>query len=150
MCFANFIKDAYNLPGFENKIKDPSNYHLDKDILQANVPKSERIYSKYTCQFIHITDNTAMKAIDHHDKSKYYGVRKISNSSYEARIVVDCKEYTLGTFDTEEMAAAAYNNARLYLSKNNMIKLLNDVKYIPPDELIKYNKTAKQMMEIIK
>jgi hypothetical protein len=37
------------IPGWQYKVLDPYNYHLDKDLLQINLPYNEREYSKNTC-----------------------------------------------------------------------------------------------------
>lgn len=63
-CFATFMNDAQALPNFNQKIKDPNNYQLDKDYLQQNVPKYMKVYSKDTCVWLHISDNNNIKNID--------------------------------------------------------------------------------------
>lgn len=45
--------------------------------------------------------------------NKLKGVRQSSSGKYTSRITVNCKEIYLGSFNTKEEAAIAYNNAAL-------------------------------------
>jgi hypothetical protein len=47
--YENFKFDVQMIPGWQYKVLDPYNYHLDKDLLQINLPYNEREYSKNTC-----------------------------------------------------------------------------------------------------
>ena len=44
--FGNFFEDAKTLPGYENKLREPTMYNLDKDYLQQDVPDNQKVYSK--------------------------------------------------------------------------------------------------------
>lgn len=55
--FANFIYDVQRIPGYNKFIMNPSDYNLDKDFLQYNIPHIHRIYSPETCIWMHKKDN---------------------------------------------------------------------------------------------
>jgi hypothetical protein len=112
-CFANFVRDLPLIYGYADyyNSKDKSKFALDKDILQRNIPREQRIYSVNTCVFAKSCDNSRMSRVT--DKSKtssnYYGVYRNKNGSYQSSINVDKKKYFLGTYDDEVAAATVYN-----------------------------------------
>jgi len=61
-CFANFYEDYRHLPGYQNYIGDVlgATYHLDKDLLQYNLSKDQRVYSPETCVIIKGSTNSAL------------------------------------------------------------------------------------------
>ena len=61
--FSNFVEDIKLLPGYNEWFEDHS-YQLDKDLLQANIPKHKRIYSPETCCFVKYIDNMNARTID--------------------------------------------------------------------------------------
>ena len=145
--FSNFFEDAKLLPGYENKLMYPSIYCLDKDYLQRNIPKEQRIYSKDTCMWISKYDNITLMNREN-STSEYYGVTKRYNKYYAqySNIIIDA-------FSDPIAAANAYN---YYYEKHCMnsplhtIHILNDVPYMPPTEFIKYNTNPKEMCKIVK
>ena len=145
--FNNFFEDAKLLPGYENKLMYPSIYCLDKDYLQRNLPKEQRIYSKDTCIWLSKYDNIILMGREN-STSEYYGVTKHYNK-YIARY----SHNEIGKFSNPIAAANAYN---CYYEKHCMndplhtIHILNDVPYMPPTEFIKYNTNPKVMCEIVK
>lgn len=48
-CFDNFLKDIYELDGYNEELFNNKNLSLDKDKKQIHLEKSKRIYSKETC-----------------------------------------------------------------------------------------------------
>lgn len=78
-CFEYFIYDCQFLLNYDKFIQNPSMYHLDKDYLQQNIPKEQRVYSKDTCVFLNKYDNINLMAIENKYKasSKYFGVKKM-------------------------------------------------------------------------
>ena len=89
--------------------------NLDKDLLQQNIPKSQRIYSKDTCCFISMYENLQLMAMDNKDgcSSEYYGVYKIADGQYQSSIMINHEKHFLGTFQNELDAAYAYNQEAL-------------------------------------
>ena len=154
--FANFIEDVVKLPNYDKKLEDPS-YQLDKDELQQDVPKSERVYAPETCCFISPRNNIIRKYTD----SKLIGVTKRSRRAhppvYVSRVVIDNHIRHIGGFTNEIAAANAYRNMCKfygipYIDQNipymdpieiaasrtnqcNMVKIVNDG--ISIDEFIK-------------
>ena len=111
--FDYFLEDVVKLSGYQNMIDNPhTHYQLDKDTLQQGVPANRKIYSPETCTWIPAFENTIQSAIDNKNKykSKYYGVYPShGGNGYVARIKVNNKDELLGTYDSEEAAANAYN-----------------------------------------
>jgi len=129
--FYNFYLDAINLPGYINKLNDPLNYQLDKDYLQMNIPKSNRIYSKYTCIWINKIDNTIIMNRDKDTKLGYYGVI-YRDGYYRTRI----NNKTYGKFKDPKHAACLFNYIYPIYNKETDICIRNDVEMIPLLELL--------------
>lgn len=135
--FANFKHDAKLLPGYDNKLKYPEIYQLDKDYLQFHIPKNQRVYSKDTCIWISKYDNILLMNRDNPNSSGYYGVFYKDHSwcTYINGVIY-------GRFTIPEAAANLFNYIYPYIPKSefNNIQILNDVSYIPFEELSKYTK----------
>lgn len=149
-CFEYFLKDFPSLPGYNNYVKDPLSYCLDKDYLQLNIPKNERVYSKYTCILISYTDNSRIMVSENNKNasSKFIGVT-FEKGIYRACITINGKKKSLGEFTNEIAAANAYNMALKTYTNTSIMSLYNDVPYMSPAEIIKYNNSAKEMIKII-
>ena len=113
LMFENFLRDLPSLPGYFEYIKNPSKYNLDKDYKQQGIPKNQRVYSVETCMFISIGDNELIRAMDNkvngNCSSKYCGVRKRPNGSFESFILYNSNRIFIGAFNNEIAAANAYN-----------------------------------------
>ena len=149
LCFENFINDFKYLPGYDDYIKNPLLYTLDKDILQSNIPKNKRVYSKYTCTLILRSDNTRIKILEQCENNNYIGVYKNSYNNYRASITVNGTKIHLGIFSNEIAAANAYNYASNFYSNGNIV-MKNNVPYMPPQEFIKYNLNVKEVIRKVK
>ena len=57
--FSNFLEDATNLPGFNRDDIVYNRLQLDKDILQKDIFKYNKIYSKDTCCWATAVENNA-------------------------------------------------------------------------------------------
>ena len=142
LCYEYYLEDLPFVKGFDNYINNygSETYHLDKDLLQQNIPKSQRIYSKDTCCFITTRENTQLMSKDNKDgcSSKYYGVYKTKSGTYQSTIMVNNKKYFLGTFLNELDAAYAYNQEALKHPEtiHNLNKMPKH--YIPNDSRPKY------------
>ena len=153
LCAENFLNDFPTLPGYNEYVKNPSLYSLDKDYLQQNVPKGQRVYSKDTCILMLASDNSRMMVLENNinnpnKSSKYVGVWKNDNNRYVAEITVKGKKINLGHFSNEIAAANAYNFAANMYSNGNII-IQNDVPYMNPTEYIKYNCGAKIIARVV-
>lgn len=135
--FSKFKEDAKLLPGYYNKLKYPNEYQLDKDYLQFNVPKNKRIYSRNTCIWISKYDNIMIMNRDNPSSCGYYGVI-YKDHSYCTII----NGIIYGRFTIPEAAANLYNYIYPYIPKSefNNIQILNNVPYIPYEELSKYTR----------
>lgn len=144
-CFEYFVEDLPYIDGYENWIRNSKLFNIDKDLKQQHLPHNKRIYSLETCCFIQSSDNVAVARIDKRIKQNseitYIGVQKRSNITYEASMHVNGNKLNLGSYDTPELAAAAYNNMCKCMYKDRQI--INNVPYIDPEELDKYNKRTK-------
>lgn len=153
--FDIFYNDLKLLPQYEKWYRFPTLYNIDKDYIayKNNIPAECRYYSKETCMFLHYMDNTNLRTIEYRNlnknntlSSKYFGVDcRLSdgNKIYRPRLYIGNKERYFGSYNNEEVAAAVYNyhylQAHKILPRFELIPLLNDVPYIPPEEFIKYN-----------
>lgn len=143
--FENFLKDLPTLPiiGIPNPSFDLLDYQIDKDYMQMNIPKEQRVYSKDTCVLINARDNANLKLIDNSKfkVNNYYGVYKAGRFYYPT-IMHNGIKYNLGVYDNEIAAANAYNYYyKLLNSKNDCtIDTINDVPYMGIKEFSKYNK----------
>lgn len=149
--FENFKEDCKCLFQYDKFYINPYDYQLDKDYLQQNIPKNLRIYSPLTCIFISNRDNYNLRAIDyaktHNLTSKYFGVTKIGNSYLMG---ITCEGNKLELRFTNEIAAAnAYNYWFEKLHCYDLVRLHNDVPYMPPEEFVKYIVVPKTLCEII-
>lgn len=144
LCFEYFLEDIQLIDGYSNQVNSPGIYHLDKDLKQQNIPTEYKIYSLNTCCFINRSDNSVLAR---KSDNKYLGVRKIGINSYNSYLSVFGKYYNLGNYPSEELAAAAYNNAALFYNKNRTI--LNDVPYVCPEKLIQRSTKIKEICKII-
>ncbi len=60
--YANFVRDIKELEGYDKKLLNPSEYEIDKDFLQKNLPiGAHKVYSKETCMFIHKSLNNYLR-----------------------------------------------------------------------------------------
>ncbi len=136
LCCEYFLQDLPYIDGYDNWVKNKSLYHIDKDIKQRHIPMNQRVYSLETCCFIQACDNVVEARLEKNLKNdkKYIGVRKVRNK-FNAYISVNGCTHNIGTYETEELAAAAYNNAANYFYNNRIV--LNDVPYIDPITLSK-------------
>lgn len=145
LCFENFIVDLPFIDGYEECVNSPNIYQLDKDYKQYGMPKHLKVYSLETCCFMPVSENARIAQFEN-NANKYIGVTNLK-SSFSAHIVINNEKVYLGNFDTEELAAIAYNNALKYYYKNSYIK--NNVPDIQPENLIKMNNNPKVMCKII-
>lgn len=147
-----FIVDARTLDGFDKYYMRPYIYQLDKDYKQQMIPKNQRIYSRETCMFLYVQDNYNLRVIENMKEngteSNYFGVEVNSAGNYYARIKVNGHRLNIGTFNNP-IAANAFNYWELKFHDFELVPLLNNVPYMPPNEFIKYNVNVKEMMTLI-
>lgn len=146
-CFEYFIYDCQFLLNYDKFIQEPNNYQLDKDYLQQNIPKEQRVYSKDTCVFLNKYDNSNLMAIEtkHKHNNKYFGVHEEQNK-YRLQIMSDNKHIHLGMFDDEIAAANVYNVYSNIYNKAELVKLQNDVPYMSPSEIMQHT-SSKFMLD---
>jgi len=60
--YANFVRDIKSLQNYDKKLNNPSEFEIDKDFLQRNLPADvARVYSPETCMFLHRTLNNYLR-----------------------------------------------------------------------------------------
>lgn len=132
-CFEQFMIDAHFLPGYDNKLKYPEQYQLDKDYLQRDIPKNKRYYSKETCMWISKYDNIMLMGSE--SNTMYHGVM-FQYNTYYARF----HNKKLGRYNNIFAAANRYNHELSnYHNEFNNIKLFNDIPYMSLEEIEKYS-----------
>lgn len=134
LCFEYFLKDLPYIDNYSLWVKNPNLYHLDKDYKQRNSATVNKVYSLETCCFLHRCDNIALSDIN----NKYIGLEYLPNGKIRVRPVINGIKHYVGTFEDPIIAANAYNNFIKSNFGNDRI-VLNDVPYMPSNEVIKYN-----------
>ena len=144
----NFLIDARFIDGFNKFYQRPYLYELDKDYKQINIPKHQRLYSKNTCTFLYYQDNSNLRCIEN-KKDGYFGVEKTASGNYHARIKINNNRIDIGTFSNPIAAANAYNAFQLKFKNYELVPLLNNVPYMPPQEFVKYNMHVKEVVKVV-
>lgn len=147
--FDLFLEDVVNLPGYKDMIDNPHiKYQLDKDMLQQGIPTDQKVYSPTTCMWIPAYDNIIQSHIDSKDKrkSKYYGVQPSNGgNNYVARIKINNKTETIGTYTNESMAARSYDYSAIGCDR----PVLNNLPPMSPQEIAKYLARLRNMCSIV-
>lgn len=134
LCFEYFLEDLPYIENYNLWLENPNMYHLDKDYKQQNKNPCDKIYSLSTCCFLLKSDNVALSD----NNNKYIGLEYLPSGKVRVRPRINGIRYNVGTFDNYIAAANAYNNFMKY-NFNNAKIILNNVSYMPPNEVIKYN-----------
>lgn len=140
-CFEYYLEDVVTLEGFDKNLLEKGLIELDKDFLQINESKSNKLYSKETCMWVSKQLNCDVKFIELRERenmsSKYIGVCYLKKSgNWQVGISVNLKLRYIGTFSTEDSAGNAYN----YFSKKYQgdDRIINDCPYMSKEEWMKY------------
>ena len=150
LCYANYIEDIPNLPGYNDMINNPHiKYHLDKDILQQGIPSNQKVYSPETCMFVPAAENSYQVAIDHFNErgNNYFNVEKHYNA-YNVKLQINGVIRRIGRYKDPIIAANAANHARRIYG----LPILNiNIPYVSPEEVNALNirKVKKEMVKII-
>lgn len=145
--FGVFYNDIQYLPGYNMKLKYPDNYQLDKDYLQLHIPKSQRIYSKYTCMWLSKFDNISVMNYDNLNESCYPGViykDHIYSMKYNNRLY--------GRYTDPVAAANAYRHYFALANINNKfnnITLPVNFPIMSIEETMNYIKNPRTMCIIV-
>ena len=140
-CFEIFRNTLPQVPNYNLWLNNPSDYQLDKDILQANAPHNKKVYSVKTCMFVSSRDNTLEK---HHRKNLnstgYFGVFPNKSDNYFCRVNGD---YYF-TFDDVEAAASMYN--KVCRKRGYPEEYLNDLgeREMEMDEIMQHRLNGKR------
>ena len=140
LCFEFFLRDLPNIPNYNLWVNDPSNYNLDKDSLQPNVPTEMKIYAPETVMFMPVLQNT----LEANNRTKpnqtgYIGVTYDESSGmYSTQIACNGKKRVrFGTYDDPIAAASEYNRIgrKLGYSEENLNNLENEMDHM---EILKH------------
>ena len=149
--FGYFLEDIQTLPNFDKKCIYPNMYQLDKDYLQFNIPKSQRIYSKFTCIWISKIDNTILMNREKSNNKLPYFFVQYRDGGYFVRM----HNHFYGKYTIPE-AAANVVNYLLDLEDRNPnkipfrdIKFRNIVPYMSPEECMKYLMNPKELYTLL-
>ena len=141
-----FLNTVREVKQFNKYFYYPSNYSIDKDYLQQNVPKDKRFYSPITCIFLSNADNANMAAIEKGWNQRYFGiVEYTSKRANEQRYVVSFrakgKERYFGAYSNLAAALAVYKHWYMIYADYELIPLFNKntgVPYMSFEEAQKY------------
>lgn len=146
--YANFAEDFKKLNGYIDMINNPNiKYHLDKDILQQGIKTCDKIYSPVTCMLVPIHVNALQNSIDNNcNHSNSFTNVIYHHGAYDVRLQINGITYNIGRYIDEIIAANAANHAREFYG----LQKVNDVKFIPKNEVNKYNiRKPKEMCKIV-
>lgn len=144
--FDNYISDIMLVENFIYFYNFPQKFQLDKDYLQINIPKSQRIYGPGRCIFLSIYDNVNLAIKEKHISGNLYGIKELEKDKYSVSFSVDGSRINLGIYSNKIAAANAYNFYYKKYSKATLIQLLNEeIEYMPFEETQKYLITNKQI-----
>ena len=142
--FSIFAKDAKQLYNYEYKIRNPHNFHLDKDLLQQNIPINNRIYSRNTCIWMYGQDNISFGS-GYNYSTKYFGVYQCGENYYSC-ININGQNIYIGAFNNVIAAAYVYDN---YVKLYGYNLPLNNV-YMEPQNVRQYNICPKIVCKVVK
>lgn len=131
LCFEFFVEDVITIKGWENKISDWSNWHLDKDLIGNGF-----VYSKENCVWLHKNDNLARN-----ERTTYYTFKnEKTGEEYTTNNVSEFgRKYKLG--------AQFIKSLGTYLSRG-ILKSYKGWKLIKKEDIS--NKGVDQIKELIK
>jgi hypothetical protein len=134
----NYILSMPSIPYFYKFYDNPLDYQLDKDLLQLNIPKSNRIYSPKTSVFLSYSDNLNLAKIESHNPNEYYGIKFLTNNTYKVLIKINGTYISFGIYSNLLAALNAYNYYYSVYGSYELIPLLNKVEYMSITEVKKY------------
>ena len=103
--FANFLEDFRKSPNYAKWRIHKGRFHLDKDLLQRDVPMNQRVYSPETCQLIDNTYNTSFRSGEKTPEySDYMNIHKSDGTNYYTVISLNGTTYR-ATFDNDYYAS---------------------------------------------
>lgn len=161
--FVNFFDDCKYLPNYDKKILFPTNYQIDKDFLQFNIPKENRCYSRETCIFLSKFDNVQImnRERSRYLGNKYFGIIENFDYKYNYGNITSYSvklpnfnengtvlpSLTLANFKTDFAAACFFNYVYPFATRKVIFhdfNILNKIEnMIPYDDLINYVSTRK-------
>lgn len=145
LCYEFFLQDVMFIKGYEDWWNNPGCYELDKDTLQANIDRCNKVYSLDTCAFIPSIKNAQYASVTKDNKfSKYVGVTKGQSNRFRCRIGTKQNRINLGSYDDEIAAANIYNcYAYEYNVRNNTNRyMINNVPYMTPNEIREHSTSS--------
>lgn len=140
LCYEYFYHDLPSLSGYELWKNNPSDYHLDKDILQQNIPVYNKIYSPQTCMFVSKLENI-LHNTHTPSASGYIGVLIVNTIYSGIRYVVQVCGRNYGAFTNPIAAANMYNIVARAMGYPE--DCLNKVPYMDGLEVLKYRVSPK-------
>lgn len=93
-CFANFLRDLPELPGYNEEDFQTGKLSLDKDILQQGVPTAKKVYSKETCVLVTLAENIKYRnTLDY--KRKFLAIDPEGHEYIGIGVVAFAREHNL-------------------------------------------------------
>lgn len=137
--FNNFANSIHLLPQYDKFAIQPNNYDLDKDYLQFNVPKSQRIYSPNTCMFLSKVDNSNL-AIKERHMLFIYGIKEKRPGVFLVSFNSKGKKLRFGPYTDKLAAANEYNYYYSLYGDYELVPLFNNglPRYMSHEEAQKY------------
>lgn len=135
----NYINTVKFVKNYNKFYINPYKYQIDKDFLQQNVPKGERVYSPDTCMFLSIIDNANLSMKEKHIDGSLYGVRVVGTDRFQIIFSINGKKYNFGTYSNLIAAANEYNYYYSIYSDYEYVPLFNEnIPFMTREEARKY------------
>ena len=137
----NYLLSVRQIRGFVKFYNDPLHYNLDKDYKQLNIPREKRVYSPYTCIWLHEYDNANLYYMENHDPKELYGVKRLSTKKeqYLVQFSINGERKEFGVYSNILAAASVYEFYYFYYHPFDMIPLINkNLQTMSLDEAMKY------------
>ena len=107
LCFTNFLYDLPMLNGYRDYAVS-----IEKTGFHLNIMNGRFCYNKENCLISNdsnMSNHVKIGMKNNGTSSKYYGVYKSYDNSFQANITINSIRYYLGTYSNELAAASVYN-----------------------------------------
>lgn len=122
--FETFYNSMPYILNYDKFCEQPQFYQLDKDLLQYNIPVSQRVYSMDTCIFLNMADNANLSIFEN-KYQRFHGVKETSPGHYSVEFAINGKKHRFGVYSDLNAALNEYNYYYNLYSNSENIKLLN-------------------------
>ena len=141
--FNGFLASVRLVRNYESFYYHPQDYQIDKDYLQLELPISERVYSPYTCIFLHKFDNTNLALMQKNTNNEFFGVKVLKENQFKVHFIINGKDTSFGIYSNIIAAANIYNHYYIQFGMYHQIPLIN---HLDPNQIMTYDESIKYLV----